>query len=94
MTKFKQNFFTGFEQTTKNDKKDYNTGAEKFLIKTLSRILERCLIKGPNWECFVKNLKTKKWKVFNKNLINNFKKGALLRVLIGSTLLKTLKRAN
>ena len=55
-------------------KKDYKTGVEKVLIKTLSRILKGCLIKGPNWECFVKNLKTKKWKVFNENLIKNFKK--------------------
>ena len=62
--------FTGFEQAIKNDKK----GVEKFLIKTLSRILKRCLIKGPNWDCFVKNLKTKKWKVFNKNFIKSFKK--------------------
>ena len=58
MTKFKSNFLTDFEQATKNDKKDYNTGVEKF---------------------------------FNKNLIKNFKKGALLRVLIKSTLLKILK---
>ena len=31
---------------------------------------------------------------FNKNLIKNFKKGALLRVLIKSTLLKILKLKN
>ena len=48
MTKFKQNFFTDLEQAAKIDKKNYNTGAEKFLIKTLSRVLKRCLIKGPN----------------------------------------------
>ena len=31
---------------------------------------------------------------FNKNLIKNFKKGALLKVLIKSTLLKILKLKN
>ena len=41
-------------------KKDYNTGVEKFLIKTLSKTFERCLFKGPNKEYFVKSLKTKK----------------------------------
>ena len=33
MTKFKSNFLTDFEQATKNDKKDYNTGVEKFFNK-------------------------------------------------------------
>ena len=48
MTKFKSNFLTDFEQATKNDKKDYNTGVEKFFNKILSKILKRCLTKGPN----------------------------------------------
>ena len=49
MTKFKQNFFTDFEHATKNDKKKTITPVLKsFLIKTLSRILKRCLIKGLN----------------------------------------------
>ena len=33
MIKFKDNFFTNFEQVTKNIKKDYNTGVETFFNK-------------------------------------------------------------
>ena len=37
MTKFKQNFFTDFEQATKNDKKEYTQVLKSFLIEILMK---------------------------------------------------------
>ena len=41
-------------------KKDYNTGVKKFLIKTLSKIFKRFLIRSLIKKCFIKNVKTSK----------------------------------
>ena len=47
MTKFKSNFLTDFEQATKNDKKDYNTGVEKFFNKNLIKNFKKVPFQGP-----------------------------------------------